>query len=309
MSFSEKIPIICGPTGAGKTKLALTIAKKIPIEIVSADTRQLIRKLDIGTAKPTKEEQNQVRFHLIDIINPGDSYSAFQFIKEAELAISEILSREKLPIVVGGSGLYLKALTEGVFDIDSEYPEVRLRLEKEMAELGAKTMYNKLKNVDPVEAAKTHLNNKVRVTRALEIYYLTGVPKSEMIKKGHNQRSRFEFQFYCLLPDRKKLYNTVDARVDKMLKSGLLNEVRGLVNEGMAELVQKMNVIGYNELFQHITGNMTLNEAVLLIKQNSRRYAKRQFTWFRHQIKGDYFTSSVQLKKAFFKNYAYIARG
>jgi len=304
MTFTGNIPVICGPTGSGKTAIALEISKKIPIEIVSADSGQMIRKLDIGAAKPSKKEQKQVRFHLIDIINPGDDYSAFQFIKDADRAIAEIISRGKVPVVVGGTGLYLKALVEGVFDIESEDPQIRIRLEKEMEELGAEAMYNKLKNVDPEEAAKVHLNNKVRVTRALEIYYLTGWPKSKLIKSGQHKKSRFEFQFFSLMPPRAELYERINNRVDEMLKNGLLGETKGFIKAGIAELVQKMNVIGYNELFEHINGNKTLEQAVLLVKQNSRRYAKRQFTWFRHQIYSERFTTSGALKKAFLKAYA-----
>jgi len=308
MSASAKIPVICGPTGSGKTKVALDIAKKIPIEIISADSGQMIRQLNIGTAKPTAKEQKQARFHLVDIINPGDNYSAFQFIKDAEKAISGILSRNKLPVIVGGTGLYLKALAEGVFDLKSENPEVRAWLEKEMEELGPTAMYNKLKNVDPLEASKTHLNNKVRVTRALEIYYLTGVPKSELIKKKRPKKSRYEYRYYCLMPVRSKLYELINARVDKMLKKGLLEEIKGLVGAGLGELVQKMNVIGYNELLEHIRGNLEKEKAVLLTKQNSRRYAKRQYTWFRHQIKGDYFSTGLDLKRAFLRDFAVFGK-
>ncbi len=310
MEYTAKIPVICGPTGSGKTALALEIAKKIPIEIVSADSGQMIRKLDIGTAKSTEAEQQQVPFHLIDIIDPGDDYSAFQFIADADRAIAQIISHRKLPVIVGGTGLYLKALTDGVFDIESDSPEIRTRLESEMEELGAEAMYNKLKNVDPEEAAKVHLNNKVRVTRALEIYYLTGMPKSKLAESGRHNKSRFHFQLFCLTPLRSELYDRINIRVDEMLEKGLLNEINGFIKSGIAELVQKMNVIGYNELFEHINGNYTLEQAVLLIKQNSRRYAKRQMTWFRHQTKSERFTTTQALKKALLKAYAsYATRG
>lgn len=309
MNVSGKIPVICGPTGSGKTKAALEIAKKIPIEIISADSGQLIRELNIGTAKPTAAEQKLARFHLIDIIKPGDNYSAFQFIKDAEKAIVQILSRNKLPVIVGGTGLYLKALAEGVFDMESENPEVRAWLEREMEELGPTAMYNKLKNIDPAEASKTHLNNKVRVTRALEIYYLTGIPKSELIKKKRPKKGKFEYQYYCLMPARSRLYETINSRVDKMLKKGLLDELKGLVRAGKGELVQKMNVIGYNELLEHIKGNLELEKAVLLIKQNSRRYAKRQFTWFRHQTQGNYFPTPIELKRVFLREFAVFGKG
>jgi tRNA dimethylallyltransferase len=299
MTFTGKVPVICGPTGSGKTAIALDVARKIPIEIISADSGQMVRKLNIGTAKPTKDEQDLVSFHLIDIINPGEKYSAYRFVSDADAAISQVIRRNRLPVVVGGTGLYLKALAEGVFEIEEDNLEIRQKLESEMEQFGAREMYNKLKNIDPAEAANIHLNNKRRVTRALEIYYLTGKPKSELIKTGKHRRSRFEFEFYRLMPPRERLYSQIEKRVEQMLSAGLLAEVRALKAAGLAQFVQKMNVIGYNELIEHINGNISLEDAVLLIKQNSRRYAKRQYTWFRHQITGRTFTTKNELKRAF----------
>ena len=308
MNFSGKTPVICGPTGSGKTAIALEIAEKLPIEIVSADSGQMIRRLDIGTAKPTKREQQQVRFHLIDIINPGDNYTAFKFIDDADRAISEIIERNKIPVIVGGTGLYLKALSEGVFEIEAPNAEVRARLEDEMDKFGARAMYDRLKNVDPQEAANVHLNNKMRITRALEIYYLTGEPKSELIKSGRHKKSVHSIEYFCLLPEREKLYRIIERRIDKMLEQGFLEEINRLKKAGLEEPVQKMNVIGYNELLEHINGNTTFEKAVLLIKQNSRRYAKRQVTWFKHQIDGNYFSTPKELKNAVIEAYSGFLR-
>ncbi len=307
MNFPGKIPVICGPTGSGKTAIALAISKKITIEIVSADSGQMIRGLDIGTAKPTKKEQKQARFHLIDIIRPGQDYSAFKFIEDAEKSISEIIERQKLPVVVGGTGLYIKALTKGIVNIASENTDIRTRLENEMEELGTEAMHQKLKNVDRNEASKIHPNNKFRVVRALEIYYLTGIPKSKFIKSAAHKKSRFDYRFFCLMPPRTGLYKTINERADRMIENGLMGELTGLINRGLGAQVKKMNVIGYNELFEHIKGNITLDEAVLLIKQNSRRYAKRQFTWFRHQLKGGHFTSANDLIMTFLAAYSKFA--
>lgn len=309
MENSIKIPILCGPTGSGKTSVALEIATKLPIEIISADSRQMIKHLDIGTAKPTQEEQKQVRFHLVDIIEPGKDYSAFKFIEDTDKAIKQIISNGHIPVIVGGTGLYLKALTDGIFDIESDNSKVRIEIEKELEELGVEKMYNKLKEVDPEEAARFHPNNKVRIIRALEIFRLTGKPKSELAKSASYKKSRHQFHFYCLNPSREKLYQSIENRVDKMMEAGLLDELKGLIERGMAASVQKMNVIGYDELLNHINGNSSLEDAVLLIKQNSRRYAKRQVTWFRHQIDCENFSTSKDLLEAFYGHYATFAQG
>jgi len=167
------IPIICGPTGSGKTSVAVQLAAGFPIEIISADSRQVIKHLDIGTAKPTPDEQQAVRFHLIDLIEPGERYSAFQFIEDCDTAAGDIIGRKRIPVVVGGTGLYLKALTEGVVEIEQDRPEIRQHLEDEMARLGPEVMHRRLVELDPAEAERIHANNRVRVLRALEIYELT----------------------------------------------------------------------------------------------------------------------------------------
>ncbi len=285
MDAPEKNPIaiICGPTGSGKTAAALELADKYPIEIVSADSRQIIRHLDIGTAKPTAEERSRVAFHLLDVIEPGERYSAFKFIDHANEAIRGILDRGKVPIVVGGTGLYLRGLTEGVVEIDQDDMSIRDRLETEMEQVGPEDMYGKLKKIDPIEAAKTHPHNKVRVLRALEIFYLTGKSKSELMTTGAYKKSSYDFQYFCLAPPREKLYEAINQRVDRMMADGLLDELRVLVSKGLKPAVQKANVIGYSELIEYLDGNFSLPEAVSIIKQNSRRYAKRQMTWFRRQ--------------------------
>jgi tRNA dimethylallyltransferase len=294
------IPIICGPTASGKTSLALEYARLRPIEIISADSRQIIRKLDIGTAKPTAEERSRLRFHLLDVIEPGERYSAFRFVEDASKAIEEILARDRLPVVVGGTGLYLRALSEGVVEIVSEDMAIRDTLDKELEEEGATRMHERLRKIDPLEAAKIHPNNKQRVLRALEIYYLTGKTKSELIRTGSHIRSKHAFDYLCLLPERKKLYAMINGRVDAMIKSGLVEEIKSLAHAGFADDIRKANVIGYSELLDYIDGNLSLHEAVAVIKQNTRRYAKRQITWFRKQKGCRFFSDESSLLQALY---------
>jgi tRNA dimethylallyltransferase len=279
-----RIPIICGPTGSGKTSVALELAERIPIEIVSADSRQLVKRLNIGTAKPTAEEQARVAYHLIDMIEPGERYSAFRFIDDANTVIDGILKRGPLPVVVGGTGLYLRALTDGVVEMDADDMGTRERLEREMAEYGAQAMYDRLKEIDPIEASRIHPHNKVRVIRALEIFSVTGKSKSELSATGRHRRSPYRFTYFCLVPPRPSLYSAIDARVESMMAEGLIDEITALVGEGLKIAIRKSNIIGYNEILDYLEGRQSLSEAVALIKQNSRRYAKRQMTWFRHQV-------------------------
>ncbi|MBN1213242.1 MAG: tRNA (adenosine(37)-N6)-dimethylallyltransferase MiaA [candidate division Zixibacteria bacterium] len=294
----KPIPIICGPTASGKTAAALALADTYPLEIVSADSRQIIKYLDIGTAKPSAEELSRVPTHLINLIEPGERYSAFQYITDAVRVIKDIFERDKLPVVVGGTGLYMRALSEGVVEIEDDDLALRERLEKEMDALGSEKMYEKLENIDPLEAARIHPHNKKRVIRALEIYYLTGKTKSELIVTGAYKKSEYAFDYLCLAPQRDLLYDIINARVDAMLAAGWRDEVERLVRKIGAEKIRKANVIGYNELLDCLEGNLSTEEAVLLIKQNTRRYAKRQLTWFRKQKACRFFPDIENLKKA-----------
>lgn len=292
------IPVVCGPTGSGKTSATVQLALEFPIEVISADSRQINRHLDIGTAKPTAEEQRVVRFHLIDLVEPGERYSAFRFIEDADRAIREVLARGRIPVVVGGTGLYLRALTEGVVEIEEDRPEIRERLENEMNELGPEAMHRRLMVIDPAEAAKIHPNNRVRVVRALEMCELAGQPKSKLTASGAYKRSGFDYQLYCLQPERERLYEAINRRVDLMMQAGLLEEVKRLVDRGLRPALRRANVIGYDELLDFLDRRISLDEGVDLIKQNSRRYAKRQMTWFRHQTECEYFADAKLLSAA-----------
>ncbi len=291
------IPIICGPTASGKTTVAVALAAAFPLEIVSADSRQIIRRLDIGTAKPDNDERRRIGFHLIDLIEPGERYSAFRFTEDAQQAIEELLSRGRIPVVVGGTGFYLRALTEGIAEIEQDDMVVRQRLEDEMQQLGQSAMYERLVRIDPVEAARLHPNNRVRVIRALEVYYLTGKTRMELAVKNSGRKSRFDYRYFCLMPDRQQLYRDIETRVDRMMSAGLLQEVTALVDEGRHDQLERAAVIGYSELLDHIDGHTSLEEAVGRIKQNTRRYAKRQMTWFRNQVEGSFCSDRDSLGK------------
>ena len=298
MASPAPIPIICGPTGSGKTGAAVRLAASYPIEIVSADSRQIIRHLDIGTAKPTSQEREAVAMHLLDLIEPGQRYTAFRFIDDATAAINDIFARNKLPVVVGGTGLYLRALTDGIVEIEEEDMSLRDALEREMEQLGPAAMYEQLERIDPLEAARTHPNNRVRVLRALEIYRRTGRTRSELAETGHYRRSGFDFTAFCLAPPRDELYARINDRVDAMMTGGFLEEVRRLAGEGRSDAVRRANVLGYVELLDHFEGKYSLAEAVALIKQHHRRYAKRQLTWFRNQTAARFYENSDRLTEA-----------
>ena len=297
MAEAVKIPIICGPTGSGKTAVAVELAGRWPLEIVSADSRQIVRRLNIGTAKPTPPQAAAVKFHLIDLIEPGERYTAFRFIDDANAAIRMILDGGKIPVVVGGTGLYLRALTEGVVEIESQEMAIRDRLEREMEAEGSSKMHERLEKIDPLSAAAIHPNNRVRIIRALEIFYLTGKSKSELAATGAYKKSEHEFEYFCLMPPRPQLYADLNARVDDMMRQGLLDEVRSLVDAGLGNAVRSANVIGYKEMLDYLDGKCSLPEAVNLLKQNTRRYAKRQVTWFRHQTEARLYSDAEGLKK------------
>lgn len=296
VSDSPEIPIICGPTASGKTGIAVRLAHTYPIEVVGADSRQIIRRLDIGTAKPTPEERQAAPMNLIDLIDPGGRYSAFRFIDDAEAAIADILGRGSIPVVVGGTGLYLRALSEGIVEIDDDNLKIRRRLEEQMRKEGPEVMHGLLQRIDPLEAEQVHPNNHVRVIRALEVFYLTGRCKSELMHTDIYRRPAHRYQFYRLMPPRDELYERINRRVDQMLAQGLLDEIRGLIEDGLAEATRESRVIGYVELLDYLHGFRSLEEAIGLIKQNTRRYAKRQYTWLRHQVEGPVFTEPDSLE-------------
>ncbi len=255
----------------------------------------MVRHLDIGTAKPSFEERQLVPHHLIDILDPGARYSAYRFIADASEAIAGILGRGRKPILVGGTGFYLRSLSDGVVEIQSEDMTVREELEGELRRLGPEKMYERLMEIDPLEAGRIHANNQVRVLRALEIFRISGKTKSELNATGVYRKSPHRYEYFCLAPNRTLLYERINGRVGAMMKAGLLQEINVLIERGHKERIRAANIIGYNELLDFIDGLVTFEEALRIIKQNTRRYAKRQMTWFRRQSGCRFYSCSEPL--------------
>ncbi len=278
---NKTVLIIGGPTAVGKTATSIEMAKRFNGEIVSADSMQIYKHMDIGSAKPTKEEIGDVPHHLIDFIDPDKTYSVSDFQKDAFEKIDDILSRGKLPIVVGGTGLYLNALlyemdfSEAVGD-----PEFREEMRQQAMEKGSEFIHDLLREVDPEAAQRIHHNNMKRVIRALEICRLTG-GTSKDFANDPVLNEKYDFIFTALTGNRKKLYARINKRVDSMLETGLLDEVKKLKNMGLTDCHQSMKGIGYKEVLAYLDDKYDYDTMSSIIKQSSRRYAKRQLTWLR----------------------------
>lgn len=278
--MERKVIVIAGPTASGKTALSLMLAEKLSSEIISADSRQVYRYLNIGTAKPEIEQLRRVRHHFIDMLMPDENFDAKQFENESLRIISSLHSKNVIPIVTGGTGLYIKALTEGMFDTASDEELRRKLLQRTSDDEGKISLYNELNEVDPASASRMLPQNYKRVVRALEVYYITGRP----IWEHHSEYQRglnITFCQYALNWPRELLYENINLRVDRMIESGLEGEVRGLLEMGYDRNFNSLNTVGYSEMIKYIQGEITFDTAVELIKRNSRRYAKRQLTWFR----------------------------
>lgn len=278
-----KVPILLGPTAVGKTELSLSLALETGAEIISADSRQVYRYLDIGTAKPTPEERAQVRHHLIDIRNPDEQYSAADFARDAVGLIRRLAAGGKRCLVVGGSGLYLRALTQGLFVGPPGDAVVRSRLLREAKEKGITHLRCRLQVVDPRGAERIRPNDLQRTLRALEVWELTGEPISELQETRTEKPKDFEFLFVGVARARPELYHRIESRVDRMIESGLLAEVRGILDRGYSSELNSLRSVGYQETIAYLQRGTSWPETVRLIKRNSRRYAKRELTWFRKE--------------------------
>lgn len=279
----RKIVIIAGPTGVGKTEISLQVAERLQGEIISCDSMQIYKGMDIGSAKVTKKEMERVPHHLIDVVSPFDAFTVSDYKDLAEEAIHDIHKRGKPAILVGGTGLYIDAVIKNLsFTEGGSDAALRKELEEEARENGPLFLHEKLKKVDFAAATAIHPNNVKRVVRALEVYHLTGRPFSSF-RDERGLRKEYEIHYYYLNKDRQQLYEGIDERVEVMMRKGLLEEVTRLQKSGLTSSHVSMQGIGYKEILSYLDGVLSLEGAVDLVKMRSRNYAKRQLTWFRNE--------------------------
>ena len=279
--MTSSLLCLLGPTAVGKTEIAIELAQHLNAEIISVDSRQIYRQMDIGTAKPTPQERQAARHHLIDCVDISQPFSVADYQSLADTAIADIQNRGKQVLLVGGAGLYFRAIVDGLFEGPGADPVLRARLEQEAAQHGVEGLHEQLRAYDPASADRIHPNNIVRVIRALEVYALTGVPMSELQQQWHPEKQRYPFIAFCLTMPRALLYRRIEQRVDIMLANGLIAEVESLLAAGYARDTAALQSFGYRELIAYLDGNCTYMEAISQLKQNTRRFAKRQLTWFR----------------------------
>ncbi len=280
----NKIPIIVigGPTASGKTALSIELAKLYDTEIISCDSMQIYKDMNIGTAKPDMAERDGIVHHMLDIIEPNEPYSVADFVIDAHKIAEEIYQKGKIPVAVGGTGLYINSLINDVdFREDDSDPQLRLELEEIEKEKGIDYLVEMLKSFDKVSAERIHKNNKRRIIRAIEFYKMTGVPISAHQEETKKKISRYNPCMMAIRWDMEKLYERIEKRVDIMIESGLLEEVKSLCEKGYTNAMLSMQGIGYKEIIEYLNGNVSLDEAIYNIKIGTRHYAKRQMTWFR----------------------------
>lgn len=279
--MKRQVIMIAGPTAVGKTKVSIELCRRLDGEILSADSMQVYRHMNIGSAKPTPEEQCGIPHHMMDVIDPAMPFSAADYKAAAETCLEDILSRGKLPIMVGGTGLYFDALLYNRdFSGSKGSEEIRMHYETLANNEGRSAVHEVLRSLDPEAAERIHPNNIRRVIRAIELYKTVGSATGSFTS-GLVKNPRFEFLMYGLTADRNTLYARIYKRVDAMFDAGLIDEIKFLKNIGLSDKNQSMQGIGYKEVFRYLEGALTLDDTVQLIKQSSRRYAKRQITWFK----------------------------
>ena len=286
--MKPKVIVIAGPTASGKTKLSIELAKAINGEIISSDSMQIYKGMDIGTAKVTKEEAEGIKHYLIDVVAPDERYTVSDFKSAAEEAIEEILSKGKVPIVVGGTGLYIDSLIYGIEYTDMQFDEEyrnKLMLQAENEE-GLKQLYDEAKTIDSEAMEKISSNDKKRIVRILEIYHATGKNKTELEIESRKNGIKYDFYVFVVSMDREKLYERINLRVDKMIEAGLIEEVKNIYDK-YDSFPTAMQGLGYKEVVEYLKGEISKEEMIEKIQKESRHYAKRQLTWFR---KDDSFT-------------------
>jgi tRNA dimethylallyltransferase len=279
--LSKKAIVVVGPTASGKTSLGIYIAKKYNGEVISADSMQIYKEMSVSTAKPTIEEMDGVKHHLIDFVDITDTYSVSDYCRDAKAVFDDIVSRGKLPVIVGGTGLYIDSfITNTQFFDDAQSDEIRKRLQKQANDEGLDVLYNRLKEIDPDAAAKIHPNNSVRVIRALEVYEATGKTITQQSEQSHSVASDIDALYIGInYSDREKLYDRINRRVDIMMENGLLDEAKSLFSGKYSATA--VNSIGCKEMKPFLDGEKSLSECVEKLKMSTRHYAKRQLTWFR----------------------------
>ncbi len=274
----NRIIVVSGPTASGKTALALHLARTLPLEIVNADSLQVYRGMDIGTAKPADSERREVPHHLVDIVDPDEEYNAGRFVADAEEAIRGIRARGNFPLVVGGTGMYIRALLRGLDPLPSD-AAVRAALARRYELEGSDALFAELRAIDPASASAIHPADRVRLLRALEVAAVAGGPPSMLKRRWAGSGGKFRILFMAISLERKELYDRIDARVDDMFRKGLVGEVRELLANGYGPNLKPMKALGYRQVVSHLSGALSLSGAVEQTKRDTRRYAKRQTTW------------------------------
>jgi len=279
---NKRIPVIAGPTASGKSDLAYSLAERFEIEIISADSRQIYKYLDIGTAKPSVDILKKISHKLISVINPDERYSAAQFAETASLYISEIFCKKRLPVIVGGTGLYIKALFDGMFECPEKNDDLRRALEKK----SNSELFDYLNKIDPESCVKININDKKRIVRAIEVFETTGESISKL-KTATSPATEFKPFYFIMERDRKDLYNRINCRAEKMIKNGWIEETQNILNMGFQKNCPAFEGLGYKDIIEYLDKKQELPQTIENIKMFTRRYAKRQMIWFRGQVKPD----------------------
>lgn len=292
--MKDKVVVIVGPTASGKTALSIALAKKINGEIISSDSMQIYKDMDIGTAKVTKEEMDGIKHYLVDFVSPDKRYTVSDFKTDCENAIGEILKKGKVPIIVGGTGLYVNSVINRVeytdMKFDENYRNELMKLSEDQSKL--EELWNKANAIDPEAMKKISKNDRKRIIRVLEIYKATGKTKTELEIESRKKEPKYDFKVFGITMDREKLYDRINRRVDIMIENGLEDEVKKLINK-YSEFPTSLQGIGYKEVIEYFNGITTREEMIEKIKQESRRYAKRQLTWFRRNDKIHWLDSDI----------------
>lgn len=281
MNLKRKIIFLVGPTAIGKSSIAIKLAKRIKAEIISCDSMQIYKELNIASDKPTKKTRAQIPHHLIDIISVENNYNVSNYRKQVLKAIDQIHKKDKIPIIVGGSGLYMKVLLDGIFSNGESDKKIRAKLYKQAKKYGNKFLYKRLKKIDKMSAKKIHPNDLRRIIRALEVYETTKAPISKLQKNTNGLLKYYDVRIFGLELEREKLYERINSRVDRMFKKGLVAEVKKVLNKKLSKTAK--GLIGVKEVKDFLDSKYSKDEAIRLVKRNTRHYAKRQLTWFRKE--------------------------